>query len=94
MSQVSPVPTSPAGASGQAPSARPAPAKDRAARTSLLKKFEPLIISSAAILTTLLLFGVFLIFTGIKMVFSNEEEIELGTTLLRRCIDGEISSAV
>ncbi len=64
MSQVSPVPTSPAGASGQAPSARPA--EGRAARTSLLKKFEPLIISSGAILATLLLFGVFLILDGLN----------------------------
>jgi len=64
MSQVSPVPTSPAGASGQAPSARPA--NSRAARTSLLKKFEPLLISSAAILATLFLFGVFLIFDGLN----------------------------
>jgi len=60
MSQVSPVPTSPAGASGEAPSARPV--KGRAARTSMLKRFEPLIISLAAICVTLLLFGVFLAF--------------------------------
>ena len=64
MSQVSPVPTSPAGASGQAPNARPA--SERAAPTSLLKKFEPLIISSAAIVATLILFGVFLIFDGLN----------------------------
>jgi len=66
MSQISPVPTSPAGASGQAPSARPAPAKDRVARTSWAKKFEPLLISSAAILATLLLFGVFLLLDGLN----------------------------
>src|SRR5438045_6643245 len=66
MSHISPVPTSPAGASGQAPSARPTPAKGRAAPTSLLKKFEPLLISTAAILATLLLFGVFLIFDGLN----------------------------
>lgn len=66
MTQISPVPTSPAGASGQAPSARPAPAKSSAARTSLLKKFEPLIISSASICATLLLFGLFLIVDGLN----------------------------
>jgi hypothetical protein len=64
MSQVSPVPTSPAGASGRAPSARPA--KGRAARTSLLKKFEPLIISLGAIAVTLLLFGIFLAIDGLN----------------------------
>src|SRR4051794_40073161 len=64
MTQISPVPTSPAGASGQAPSARPA--QGRAARTSLLKKFEPLLISCASICATLALFGIFLIFDGLN----------------------------
>src|SRR6478736_5142029 len=64
MTQISPVPTSPAGASGQAPSARPA--QGRAARTSLLKKFEPLLISCASICATLLLFGVFLVVDGLN----------------------------
>ncbi|HKO50934.1 MAG TPA: ABC transporter permease [Polyangiaceae bacterium] len=64
MSQVSPVPTSPAGASGHAPSVRPN--QGRAAPTSLLKKFEPLIISLAAICATLLLFGVFLAINGLN----------------------------
>jgi len=58
------MPTTPAGASGQVPSARPV--SGRAARTSLLKKFEPLIISSAAIAATLLLFGVFLLLDGLN----------------------------
>jgi simple sugar transport system permease protein len=64
MTQISPVPTSPAGASGQAPSARPA--KGGVARTSLLKKFEPLLISCASICATLLLFGVFLVVDGLN----------------------------
>jgi len=64
MSQVSPVPTSPAGASGQAPSVRPV--RGRAARASLLSKFEPLIISAGAIAATLLLFGVFLLLDGLN----------------------------
>ena len=61
MSAVSPMPTSPAGASGPAPSAR----KERA-RTSLLSRFEPLLISLGAICATLLLFGVFLVFDGLN----------------------------
>jgi len=64
MTAASPVPTSPAGASGQAPSARSG--KDRVARTSFLKKFEQLLISLGAICATLLLFGVFLIIDGLN----------------------------
>jgi general nucleoside transport system permease protein len=64
MSQVSPVPTSPAGASGKAPIAQLADA--RGARTSLLKRCEPVIISLLAICATLLLFGVFLAFDGLN----------------------------
>ncbi len=61
MSAVSPMPTSPAGASGPAPSAQ-----EERARASLLSKFEPLLISLGAICATLILFGVFLICDGLN----------------------------
>jgi len=61
MSAAPPMPTSPAGASGPIPSAR-----QERARTSLLSKFEPLLISLGAICATLLLFGVFLVFDGLN----------------------------
>src|SRR6478609_11771376 len=64
MSAVSPVPTSPAGASGPLPSARVAP--ERAPGISMLKRFEPLLISLGALLATLVLFGIFLAFDGLN----------------------------
>ncbi len=73
MSATSPVPTSPAGASGEAPSARPAIAVARALGPSLWKKFEPLVISMAALLATLAVFGVFLAFDGLNPLDVYEE---------------------
>jgi len=64
MTQLSPVPTSPAGASGRVPNARPT--SERAVRPSWLRKFEPLIISVTAICATLLMFGVFLAIDGLN----------------------------
>jgi len=64
MSATSPVPTSPAGASGPLPSARAGTA--RAPGISLLKRFEPLLISLGALLATLVLFGIFLAFDGLN----------------------------
>jgi general nucleoside transport system permease protein len=64
MSESSPVPTSPAGASDPSASARVI--ARRAPRASLLKKIEPLLISLAAICGTLLLFALFLAFDGLN----------------------------
>jgi len=63
MSATSPVPTSPAGASGQLPSA--SITRERALGGSLLKRFEPLLISVGALLVTLVLFGGFLALDGL-----------------------------
>jgi simple sugar transport system permease protein len=64
MSAVSPVPTSPAGASGPLPNARAV--RERASGVGLLKRFEPLVISLGALLATLVLFGIFLVFDGLN----------------------------
>src|SRR4051812_21388995 len=64
MSATSPVPTSPAGASGPLPSARAV--SPRAPGVSLLKRVEPLLISVGALLATLVLFGIFLAFDGLN----------------------------
>lgn len=64
MSATSPVPTSPAGASGPLPSARSAPA--RASGVSLFKRVEPALISLGALLATLVLFGIFLMLDGLN----------------------------
>src|SRR4051812_20613969 len=71
MSATSPVPTSPAGASGPVPRARAE--SGRAPGISLLKRVEPLLISVAALLATLVLFGVFLIFDGLNPLDVYEE---------------------
>jgi general nucleoside transport system permease protein len=71
MSATSPVPTSPAGASGPLPSARAA--SDGAPGVSLLKRVEPLLISVGALLVTLILFGIFLAFDGLNPLDVYEE---------------------
>jgi simple sugar transport system permease protein len=64
MSQSSPVPTSPAGASGEAPSTLVE--AGGASLDRLLKRFEPLLISMAAVCAAMLLFGVFLAMDGLN----------------------------
>jgi ABC-type uncharacterized transport system permease subunit len=71
MNATSPVPTSPAGASGPLPSARGA--SERARGISLQKRVEPLLISVGALLTTLILFGIFLAFDGLNPLDVYEE---------------------
>ena len=62
MSPNSPVPTSPAGASGEVAAAR----MQRAPRQSLFKKAEPVVISLGAVIAALLLFGAFLAIDGLN----------------------------
>ena len=69
MSATSPVPTSPAGASGQAPNAR----AERAPRGSSFKKYEPLLISLGALCTAMVLFGIFLAIDGLNPLDVYEE---------------------
>jgi simple sugar transport system permease protein len=64
MSQSSPVPTSPAGASGEAPST--VVEAGGASLDRLLKRFEPLLISLAAVCAAMLLFGGFLAMDGLN----------------------------
>ena len=59
------MPTSPAGASGLAPSVL-ARASERAPGTSWLKKLEPLLISVGALCVAMLLFGAFLAVDGLN----------------------------
>jgi simple sugar transport system permease protein len=63
MIEASPVPTSPAGASGRAPRVR---ADGGSARVGLFKKFEPLLISLGAVCAAMLLFGLFLAVDGLN----------------------------
>jgi len=69
MNAPSPVPTSPAGASGAVRSAR----QGSALRTDWLKKFEPFFISLGAVLAAMLLFGGFLAIDGLNPIDVYEE---------------------
>ncbi|HYQ42298.1 MAG TPA: ABC transporter permease [Polyangiaceae bacterium] len=62
MSAVSPVPTSPAGASGSLSTAR----GQRSPGVSALRRFEPLLISLGALFVASVLFGIFLAFDGLN----------------------------
>ena len=74
MSASSPVPTSPAGASGPLPKSSGARAeRARAPGVSLFKRFEPLMISLGALLATLVLFAIFLAFDGLDPLDVYEE---------------------
>ncbi len=73
MSATSPVPTSPAGASGKAPSARPAIESGRVRGPNMWKKLEPIAISLGALLATLVVFGIFLAFDGLNPLDVYEE---------------------
>src|SRR5882724_1915898 len=64
MSEPSPVPTSPAGVSATPP--RAAVVETAAPGVSWFKKFEPVLISVAAVCAALLLFGVFLTLDGLN----------------------------
>ncbi len=71
MSDSSPVPTSPAGASGALPGARAPHAS--APGISVLKRLEPFLISIGALLVTLVLFGIFLACDGLNPLDVYEE---------------------